>query len=106
MSIARAAGADLLADIQHRRLVHLALADHHGAFDGDLVERLAHRLDRGAVGLVLLAETDPARGGECGGLGDADQFEREVAVGDFAGLRGMSSHERSSGKGIGGSVAG
>ena len=98
MSIARSAGADLLADIQHRRLVHFALADHHGAFDGDLIEGMAHRLDGGAVGLVLLAETDPARGGERRGLGHAHQFERQVAVGDIAGLRGMSSHERSSGR--------
>ena len=28
------AGADLLADIEHRRLVALALADHHRAVDG------------------------------------------------------------------------
>ena len=47
---------------------------------------LAHGLDRGAVGLVLLAEADPARGGERRGLGDAHEFQREVAVGDFAGL--------------------
>ena len=88
----RAAGADLLADIQHRRLVHLALADHHGAVDGDGVEGAAHRLHRGAVGLVLLAEADPARGGECGCLGDAHQFECEVAVGDVAGLRRVCVH--------------
>ena len=92
MSIARSAGADLLADIQHRRLVHFALADHHGAGDGDGVEGAAHGLDGGAVGLVLLAETDPARGGKCRGLGDAHEFEGEVAVGDVAGLRRVCVH--------------
>ena len=62
----------------------------------DLVERLAHRLDRGAVSLVLLAEPDPGRGGDGGGLGDAHEFEREVAIGDFAGLRRASVHGGSS----------
>ena len=47
--------ADLLADEQHRRLVALALADHDGAFDRQLVELAAHRVDRGLVGLFLLA---------------------------------------------------
>ena len=87
-----AAGADLLADVEHRRLVHLALADHHGAGDCDGVERAAHRLDGCAVGLVLLAETDPARGGKRCGLGDAHDLERKIAVGDVAGLGLMSGH--------------
>ncbi len=34
------AGADLLADIEHRRLVALALADHHRTLDGKAVQRL------------------------------------------------------------------
>ncbi len=88
----RSAGTDLLADIEHRRLIHLAFADHHGAGDGDLVERAAHGLDRRAVGLVLLAEADPAGGGECRGLGDAHEFEGEVAIGDVAGLWRVDGH--------------
>ena len=47
MSIAGAsspADADLLADVQHRRLVALALADDDRAFHLDLVHRDAHRL--------------------------------------------------------------
>ena len=83
----RSAGADRLADIEHRCLIHLAFADHNGAGDGDLVERAPHGLDCGAVGFVLLAEADPARGGECSGLGDAHEFKGEIAIGDVAGLR-------------------
>ena len=86
MSIFGPAGADLLADIEHRRLVHLALADHHGAVDRDAVERLAHRLDRGAVGLVLAAEAHPAGRRQRRRLGHAHQLEREVAVGVVDGL--------------------
>ena len=59
-----AAGADLLADIEHGRLVHLALADDDGAVDRDAVEGAAHAFDGGAVGLVLLATAHPAGGGE------------------------------------------
>ena len=76
----RAAGADFLADIEHRRFVHLALADDDGAVDGDGVEGLAHGLDGRAVGLVLVAPADPAGGGDGGGLGDADEFERQIAI--------------------------
>ena len=43
----------------------------------DLVHRPAHRLDRGAVGLVLLAAAHEARGRERRGLGDPDHLERE-----------------------------
>ena len=46
----------------------------------------------GAIGLVLLAETDPARRGKCGCLGHAHEFEGEVAVGDVAGLRRVCVH--------------
>ena len=88
----RTAGANLLADIEHRRLIHLPLSDHHSAGDGDLVEGLAHGLHGGAVCLILLAETDPAGGGKGSGLGDAHKFEREIAVGDIAGLRGVCVH--------------
>ena len=53
-----AAGADLLADVEHRRLVALALADHHRAVDVEHVERLAHGVDRRLVGRVLVAVAD------------------------------------------------
>ena len=72
--------ADLLAVVEHRRLVLLPLADHDGAVHRDRVEDVAHRVDRGLVGGDLVAAPDPAGGGERGGLGDADELEREVAV--------------------------
>src|SRR3546814_16901126 len=45
----RAAGADLLADEQHRRLVALALADHHRAVALPAVPPLAHGVDGGPL---------------------------------------------------------
>ena len=77
----RAAVADLLAVEEHRRLVLLALADHDDAVHRDRVEHEAHRVDGGAVGGDLVAAADPAGGGERRRLGDADQLQREVAVG-------------------------
>ena len=41
---------DLLADVEHRSLVALALADDDRAGEVDLVHRPAHRLGRGRVG--------------------------------------------------------
>ena len=102
----RSAGADRLTDIEHRCLIHLAFADHHGAGDSDLVKSAAHGLDCGAVGFVLLAEADPARGGKCCGLGDAHEFEGKVAIGDVAGLRPVVHGCVPPGGGIAGSVAG
>ena len=77
----RAAVADLLAVEEHRRLVLLALADHDDAVHRDRVDQQPHRVDGGAVGRLLVAAADPARGGQRGGLGHADELEREVAVG-------------------------
>ena len=39
------ARADFLADVEHRRLVPLTLADHHCALDGEAVEFLPHGID-------------------------------------------------------------
>ena len=88
----RAAVADLLAVVEHRRLVLLALADHDDAVHRDRVEHEAHRVDGGAVGGDLVAAADPAGGGERRGLGDPDQLQREVAVG--LGLRGLPHRQR------------
>ena len=76
----RAAVADLLAVVEHRRLVLLALADHDDAVHRDRVEHEAHRVDGGLVGGDLVAAADPAGGGQRRRLGDADQLQREVAV--------------------------
>ena len=51
----------------------------------------AHRVDGDAVGAVLVALADPATGGHRGRLGDADQLERQVAVGDRRGRRTRES---------------
>jgi hypothetical protein len=71
---------DLLADEQHRRLVALALADHDGAAEVHHVERAPHRLDGDVVGELAVAAPHEARRCDRRGLGDADHFEREVAV--------------------------
>ena len=73
----RARPADLLADVEHRRLVALALADDDRAGDLDLVHRPAHRLGRGAVGPVPVAAAHEARRRDRRRLGDADHLERE-----------------------------
>jgi hypothetical protein len=49
------AGADLLADVEHRRLVALALADHHGALDVEQVELGAHGVHRRLIRGLLVA---------------------------------------------------
>src|SRR5262249_17972539 len=71
---------DLLADIKHRRLVPLAFADHHGAVDGEAVERGAHGIDRGLVRRLLVAAPHEPRGGQSRRLGHAHHFQRQVAI--------------------------
>ena len=69
------AGAHLLADEEHRRLVALALADHHGAVDVEAVERAAHGVDRRLVGGVLVTAAHPGDRGDRRGLGHAHRLE-------------------------------
>ena len=71
-------GADFLADVEHGRLVALALADDDGAVDGDGIEAAAHALDRGLVGGVRIAHAHGA--GRCDGriFHHAQDFQREV----------------------------
>ena len=83
-----AAVADPLADEQHRRLVALALADHHRAVDRQAVELAAHGVDRRLVGGLLVAAPAQARRGDGGALGDAHEFEGQDALDDLAGLDG------------------
>jgi len=71
---------DVLAVVEHRSLVLLALADHHEAVHAHRVEDQPHRVDRGAVRGLLLPAADPARGRERGVLGRPHQLQREVAV--------------------------
>ena len=75
-----AAVADLLAVEQHRRLVLLALADHHDAVHRHRVEHVAHRVDGRLVGSLLVAATDHPRRRQRRRLGHADEFERQVSI--------------------------
>ena len=72
--------SDLLADEQHRRFVALALADHDGAFDRQLVELAAHRVDRGLVGCLLVAVAAQPRRRNRRALRHPHDFERENAL--------------------------
>ena len=85
-------GADLLADEQHRRLVELALADHHRAVNRQLVELAAHRVDRGLVGGLVLAVAAQPRSRHRGALGDAHDLDGEDALQQLAGLNGDRRH--------------
>jgi hypothetical protein len=80
LSRSTTAGAHLLADIEHRRLVALAFADHHRALYGERIERRAHGVDGRLVGHLLVAAAHQLGGGECRRLGDADRLERQIAV--------------------------
>ena len=74
------AGADLLADKQHRRLVAFALADDDGAVDTEDVERLPHGVDGSLVGGHFVAPAHQPRRRQGRGLGDANDFQRQIAV--------------------------
>ncbi len=74
------AGANLLADIEHRRFVALALADHHGSRDGKFVEGDAHGLHRRLVGRVFVSAPDLARGSDGCCFGHAHGFQRKGTV--------------------------
>ena len=71
----RPARADFFADIEHRRLVTLAFADHHGAVDREGIESLAHSVDRRLIGSLLIAAAGPMRAVERRGLGYSDSFQ-------------------------------
>ena len=73
----RAADPDALADVQHRGLVALALADDDRAGELDLVHRRPHRLGRGAVGAIAIAATHHPGRRDGGRLGHPDHLEGE-----------------------------
>ena len=75
--------ADLLAVVEHRRVVLLALADHHDAAHRHRVDQLTHRVDGRAVAALLVAAAYPAARRHRACLGDSHEFEGEVAVGGF-----------------------
>ena len=71
--------ADLLADIKHRRVVALALADHDGAVHGNRIHRLAHGLGRNLIAQMTIALTHGARRFDGRVLNHAQEFQCEIA---------------------------
>ncbi|MNP52169.1 hypothetical protein D3C76_1465420 [compost metagenome] len=67
--------ADLLADIQHRCFINLAFTDHDAAIDIHFVEHNAHCVDRGAVGGILVAASQPFVARQRGGFGNTGKFD-------------------------------
>jgi len=74
-ALERVGHAHLLADVQHRRRVALALADHDGAVDRHRIHRAAHRFDRGVVRAMAIALAHGVRAGNGGLFDDAQEFE-------------------------------
>lgn len=73
-------GADFLADIEHRRFIALALADHHRPGDGQAVQFLAHGIDSSLIGShFIAAPTQPCRRHGCT-LGHTDELQCENAI--------------------------
>ena len=72
--------ADLLAEVEHRRLVLLTFADHDGAAHVDVGERRADRLDGACIRRYLVAAPLQRGGRQRPGFGHTQQLQREVAV--------------------------
>ena len=70
--------ADLLADIEHRRLVALPFADHDGAIDWHGVHHPAHRLDGGLVGFVTIALPHRVRARDGRLFDHSQELERKI----------------------------
>ncbi len=86
----RGAVADLLAVVEHRRLVLLALADHDETVHRHGLQHVAHAVDRGLVGRLLIPTSHQRGGGERGRLGHAHELQGEVAVGTL--MLGLWGH--------------
>ncbi len=67
-----------LADIQHRRFIALAFADHDGSGDGHFFKGVAHGLHRGMIGTGAVALSHGARGRDGGFLHHARHLERQM----------------------------
>ena len=72
--------ADLLADVEHRRFVHLALADDDRAAHGYAAELAAHGIDGSLVGGLLVSSASEARSGDRGRLGHPCDLENEHPI--------------------------
>ena len=74
------AGANMLAVVEHRRVVFLALADDDEPVEVDGAQERAHGIDRCAIGGQLVAAADVGHRANGGSLGRAHEFHAEVAV--------------------------
>ena len=72
---------DLLAVVQHRRLVLLAFADDDHAAERDRAQQQPHLVDGRLVAALLVAPAGPPAGGHRRGFGDSHQVQAQVAVG-------------------------
>ena len=72
--------AYLLTDVEHGRLVALALADDDRPANAQRTERATHRLRGGPVGAIVIAEPDEARRGERRRLRDPHDLKCQIPV--------------------------
>jgi len=72
--------ADLLAEVQHRRLVLLTLPDHDGPEHVHGGQRRAHRVHGALVQVFMVAPALQRRGRERRLLGHPQQLEGQVAI--------------------------
>jgi hypothetical protein len=70
----------LFADVQHRRFVLFALADHDDAVDVDLAEHLAHGVDRCLIDGIFIAAADELPGYDRSGFRRAKKFKLDTSV--------------------------
>ena len=77
-AIPRVRQPDLFANVQHRRLVALPLADDNRAVDRHRVHHAPHRLYGDVIGLVAIALSHRVRARDGGLFDDAKKFQREI----------------------------
>ena len=65
--------ADLFTDVEHRRFVALAFADHDRAVDRHGIHLATHRFDRDLIGAVAVALAHGVRAGDRGLFGNAEE---------------------------------
>ena len=80
VALGAVAVADLFPVVEHRRFVLLTFADDDDSAHRNRADQLTHGVDGCSVATFLIAATDPASRGERTGLGDAYEFEGEVAI--------------------------
>ena len=69
----------LLSDVQHRRFIAFAFADHDGAVHLQAVHRFAHRLHRHFIRLVTIAKTHRARCCNCRVFYHSQEFQAQLS---------------------------